>query len=241
MRWAILEDALIVFDQGSRLRMVTQGDHAHFAAELLTLWLAGGLSEHPRREEILFAAREHDNGWREVDAAPRVDLVRGRPFDVFSFPPSEGLEVWSRCISRYSETHPLATLLIAEHAKVIHQPLSSDWVDYLAGLEPQRSQWLNEAEIDEPTLQRDYRFVHLADTLSLALCAGKPRRFQCLEFTAGVSENVLQLKPFPLAGATTLRVPCRWIPDRPYRSDSELGRELARAPWQHFEVRVVPV
>jgi len=240
MGWAILGGALIVFDQGSRLRVVTQSDHAHFAAELLTLWPAGGLPEHPRREEILFATREHDNGWREADAAPRVDVARARPHDIFSFPQSERLQVWSRGISRHSETHPFATLLIAEHARVIHQPLTSDWVELFANLEPRRSHWLDEAGIDEPTLQRDYRFVQLADTLSLALCTGEPRPFQCLEFTARVKENVLHLEPFPLAAATTFRVPCRWIPQRPYRRDLGLGKELAKAPWQYLAVRVVP-
>ena len=42
---------------------------------------ADGLPGHPRRGELLFAAREHDNGWTEVDAYPTVDPDTGRPYD----------------------------------------------------------------------------------------------------------------------------------------------------------------
>ena len=184
---------------------------------------------------------KHDNGWREADAAPRVDVARARPHDIFSFPQSERLQVWSRGISRHSETHPFATLLIAEHARVIHpaphQRLGRV-IPQISSLEDRIGSTRREST--SRPLQRDYRFVQLADTLSLALCTGEPRPFQCLEFTARVKENVLHLEPFPLAAATTFRVPCRWIPQRPYRRDLGLGKELAKAPWQYFAVRVVP-
>ena len=70
---------MIVVPEGATLLLVTQPDHAHLSGELLSLWRAGGLPENPRRADLLFAAREHDNGWREADAAPRWDAARGRP------------------------------------------------------------------------------------------------------------------------------------------------------------------
>ena len=71
-----------------RLLVVSQNDHAHFAAELLALWRADGLPDHPRRRRLLFAAREHDNGWRETDSAPFCDREKGRPHDFMSTSPS---------------------------------------------------------------------------------------------------------------------------------------------------------
>ena len=76
---AILIHVVIVVDKGDLLRVITQPDHARFAAELLSLWRADGLPEHPRREQLLFAVREHDNGWREADAAPWVDPATQKP------------------------------------------------------------------------------------------------------------------------------------------------------------------
>ena len=64
---------MIVVRRGASLVLVTQSDHAHFAAELLSLWRLDGFPDHPRRDDILFAVREHDNGWREEDAVPRLD------------------------------------------------------------------------------------------------------------------------------------------------------------------------
>ena len=54
-------------------RLVTQSDHARLAADLLRLFRLPELLEHPRRELLLRAIAEHDNGWWETDAAPRLD------------------------------------------------------------------------------------------------------------------------------------------------------------------------
>jgi len=70
------------------LLVITQNDHAHFAAELLSLWRRDDLPTHPRRRELLLAAREHDNGWREADSSPSRNPVNGRPHDFLSLPVS---------------------------------------------------------------------------------------------------------------------------------------------------------
>ncbi|HEX2162583.1 MAG TPA: DUF3891 family protein, partial [Thermoanaerobaculia bacterium] len=75
---------MIVYDEGEAWRVVTQPDHARFAGELVALWRAHGVPEHPRRDDLLFAVREHDNGWREEDAAPSWNAAAGRPHDFLS-------------------------------------------------------------------------------------------------------------------------------------------------------------
>jgi hypothetical protein len=50
--------------------------------------------------------------------------------------------------------------------------------------------------------------------------------------------NALGLAPFPLAGATTFRVPCRRVPLREYRGDADFGGELAAARWEEMTVRL---
>ena len=42
-------------------------------------WVSLGAAE--RREEVLRAVRDHDNGWREPDAAPTVDPKTGAVLD----------------------------------------------------------------------------------------------------------------------------------------------------------------
>src|SRR4030095_7348030 len=70
---------MIVRRDGDRLRLVTQPDHAAFAADLLSLFRLPALVDHSRRAALLRAVRLHDNGWRELDAPPPVDRAAARP------------------------------------------------------------------------------------------------------------------------------------------------------------------
>jgi hypothetical protein len=232
---------VIVVDEGAELRIITQPDHARFAAELFSVWRQRSFADHPRRRELLFAIREHDNGWREADAAPRVDPQRLRPHDFRSFPESERHSLWQRGILRFADEHPYASLLIAQHAASIHRPLSLDWQNLFRALEETRQEWLARAEIESRQVLEDYRFLALADALSLNFCSRSADPWTDSTITAVADGNRLLLEPFPLAGSTTLNVSVRWIPNQPYRTDSEVGSALARARWSRMPVRVAPL
>src|SRR5205085_2628059 len=79
-----------------------------------------GLVAHPRRGALLRAVRLHDNGWRELDAAPPIDRSSGRPWSFVDLPPSLRLEVWTRGTARYVDEDPYVALLIVEHALALH-------------------------------------------------------------------------------------------------------------------------
>ena len=220
--------------------MITQPDHARFAAELLSLWRTDGLPDHPRREQLLFAVKEHDNGWREADAAPWVDPATQKPYDFTSYPDSERLEIWHRGILRFADQRPYSALLIAEHAEVIHQPLSADWQSLFDQIDPLRQEWLDRAAADRAEIKADYRHLETADGISLAFCTGRAAPWEGKSATAQVVEEVLHLDPFPLVGATTFQIPVRTIPNRPYATDSQVGSALARARWSKITVKVRP-
>lgn len=237
---AILIHAVIVVDEGDLLRVITQSDHARFAAELLSLWRTGSLPDHPRREQLLFAVKEHDNGWREADAAPWIDPATQRIYDFTSFPDSERLEIWKRGILRFADQHPYSALLIAEHAEFIHRPPSDDWQDLFDQIEPLRVEWLDRAATNYSEIQEDYRHLELADALSLAYCTRRSDPWKGRFATALVAGDVLHLEPFPLAGTTTFQIPVRRILHQPYSTDSEAGSALARARWDQLTVKVAP-
>ena len=100
---------------GAELRLTTQPDHAFFAAELLSLWTTDGLPANPRREDILFATREHDNGWREADAAPSADRESGQPLDFMGVATTTRLDIWRRGTERYRSGRSYSAALILEH------------------------------------------------------------------------------------------------------------------------------
>ncbi len=229
--------------RGALFQVVTENDHAHFAAEILSLWRRDGLPEHPRRRQILLATREHDNGWREADSAPRADPETGRPLDFVAVPQALRRQIWRRGVGRTdAEREPWVALYILQHALHLHRhrrsaewsALGDEWADL-------RLELLEAAGTDLETLERDYRWIELADLLSLAVCSGWQRAFELHGTGAEVRPPALHLDPFPLAGATTFRVPCRRIPARRYRGDADLGTELAAARWRELTVRLAPV
>ena len=233
---------MIVAAEPPDLVLVTQPDHAHFAAELLALWRAHDLPAHPRRDDLLFAAREHDNGWREADAAPSVDPESGRTRDFLSYPFPARREIWMRGIRRYAGERPYVAALIAEHALQVHRDrgIGRGWREFLQEVEDQKNELLEAAGAEPGTLASDYPFLQLADTASLAACAGWTEPFTVQGVRGAAAPGELGLSPFPLAGATTFRVACRRIPDRRYRGDAELAGILAAARWERRAIRVVP-
>jgi hypothetical protein len=233
---------MIVVRQQSRLRIVTQSDHARLAGEILALWREDGLPEHPRRTDLLFATREHDNGWRGVDAAPRVDRDTGRPFSFRNLPPAARVEVWLQGTERFREEAPWAAALIVEHALALHRNRGDD-PDLgllLERLEEEREVLLAACGLDEAELAGDYRYLAAGDTLSLAASEDWDEPVEVLGRTGRMIGDTLEIVPFPLAGATSFTLPCRWIEDRPYSDDTDLAVTLAAATWQRTRVRVAP-
>jgi hypothetical protein len=245
--------AVIVVPEEGRLRIITQHDHAHLAAQILSLWRADGLPDHPRRADLLLAVREHDNGWREADSAPRADPETGRPLDFRTVPREVRIELWRRGTARLAADRPWPALLITHHALALHRELRSEepWEEELFAPLDELYEELLERAGSSPGRAReeaaaDYRFLGLADALSLAACAGWTEPGEQggyrWRYRPGGREvaGELAVEPFPLAGATTFRVPCRSIPDRPFRGDADLGGELAAARWTETRIRVVP-
>lgn len=220
-------------------RLITQPDHARFAAELLSLWRP--LADHPRRDELLFAAREHDNGWRETDAAPHWDAERSRPHDFISLPRGERIDLWQRGTARFAGERPYAALLIVKHAIRLHQERKGEeWQAFREYLDELYRGLAEETGAEEEQVEDDYLWLDLADLISLAVCNGWSEPFGRYGFRGLLQDGTLQLDPFPLAGSTAFRIPCRWIPVRPYRGDADLGGELAAARWEELPVRVAP-
>lgn len=243
---------MILLSEEGRLRVVTQSDHAHLAGEIASLWRADGLPGNPRREDILFAVREHDNGWREADSAPRVDPTTGRPHDFRTLPSEVRRELWLRGAARLAATRPgrperpYAALLVVHHALALHADHRGEeaWdEELLAFLDERYEELLEAAEATAAEVAADYRFLAVADAVSLLACSGPGGSAEGAEVAGHritVSGDRVEVWPFPLAGATTFRVPARWIPDRRYRGDADLGGELATARWARFGVRIAP-
>lgn len=233
---------MIVAPLGEELLLITQGDHAHLSGELFSLFALPELVDHPRRDRLIRAIREHDNGWREPDAAPRIDPDSGEPQGFRRVEEELRREVWSRACTRWRHDDPYVALLITLHALCLHSELRArdNWGDWLDTLESMQSELLEEASLSLSEATADHTWLQLADACSLAVCERRGGSFQLGPFQGRAVEDTLHLEPFPLAGRTTFYIPCRRIPRIRYGGDRELGRALVASRWERRAVRLAP-
>jgi hypothetical protein len=227
---------VIIRGDGETLLFITQPDHARMAGETIAHWKADGFGNHPRRDAILLAAREHDNGWTEEDAAPPVD-ANGMPLDFVHAPAAVRQGVWPRAVERRARTDPYAAALVALHAITVYSAMRADrsWDGFFERMAALKDEMAAQAGgTAAATLEGDYRFVHAADRLSLALCTGWPQPLESGGLRIILAGDTVEVTPDPFEGARVpMRVPARRLARRAYASSSELAEALraARVEW----------
>jgi hypothetical protein len=220
------------------LLLVTQPDHARLAAAIISAWRTGTVEPASARAAVLFAIEQHDNGWREVDAAPALNAATGRPYDFADTPPGVKQEIWPRGAERLAAESPLAAALVARHGLTLHAHRRGDptWQGFFARLEQIQAGLLHEcgaeAGPDKAAFERAYDLLHLGDLLSLVFCNlwTDPMDAKDYRITLGRDED-LCVSPDPFDGARVcFEVPAHVIADRRYESDAALRVAFRDAP-----------
>ncbi len=223
---------MIIRQQGDSLLFITQADHAQLAAAVMAHWHEDGFPTHPRRDAILRAIAQHDNGWIEEDAGTHVD-EDGNPLDFVSVPARVKHGLWPRGVDRVGRDDPYAAALVAQHALTVHGQQRGDplWNGFFEAMDARRDALLDRAGGEaRATIEADYRFVQAGDQLSLIFCNGWrtpfPRRGGRMIFDG----RRLELSPDPFAGARVpMRVEARRVPGRTYGSAAELRAAVMAA------------
>ncbi|MFG0274187.1 MAG: DUF3891 family protein [Phycisphaerales bacterium] len=131
--------------------LVQQHHHAQVSGFLAAHWGdANGFASpghepgatHPDRwrDQVVLAIAEHDNGWWETEAMPRISARDGLPVGVGEAAPptdeneftpwiSGGFDRWRRGIDRIASAHPYAALLISMHAYWLYAVAYDDLLD----------------------------------------------------------------------------------------------------------------
>ena len=158
--------------------LITQPDHAHLARAVMEHCTA--LARHPRRDSVLTAVGEHDNGWTEEDAAPTVDPHTGGVVDFVNASLWVRHTVWPRGVARLADD-PWAAALVAQHAITVYDRFrqDQDWATFFEGMEAERDAMLRASGLSRAELDADYPFVRLGDLISLMFCTGwtEPQTF----------------------------------------------------------------
>ena len=224
---------MIIRSHGDDLLFMTQPDHAQLAGQILAAWRAEGFADHPRREAILYAAREHDNGWREEDAETLVDSS-GAPLDFITAPIPVKHRIWPRAVSRLAADRPYEAALVAQHALTVHADYRQrpEWQTFFDMIDGLRGALLARAgPAAAETLDADYALVNIADRLSLIFCNGWRDRFDHRHLRIQLVGSTLTVTPDPFAGdRVRLRLMARRLPVRAFGSSAELRAALDAAP-----------
>jgi hypothetical protein len=228
---------MIIRQDRNALLFIAQADHARLAADLMAAWHIDGLPAHPRRDLILLATREHDNGWREEDAA--LHVADGEPLDFMSVRPAVKHRIWPRAAARAADLHPYAGALVAQHALSVHGQQRSDpeWRAFFETMDRVRRDLLARCDpAAAAALADDYRFVQIGDQLSLIFCNGWTAPFPTAGGRTILRGTTLEIAPDPFAGRrVALRVPARRLPRRTFTSAAELRAALDAAAVEAFE------
>ena len=221
---------MIVREAETTYQLITQPEHAQLARQIMDG--CRQLHGHPRRDSILLAIGEHDNGWKEEDAAMTVDATTGALQDFIHAPLAVRHRVWPRGISRVRHDR-WAAALIAQHALVAYDRFRADaaWTYFFEEITHMRDDLLAGTGASLKTLQDDYRFVRVADLISLTFCLGWTGSQAHADFTVASHDGrTVSVTPGLFAGSTLpIEIEARVIPRRPYRDDADLQRALAAA------------
>ena len=201
------------------------------------------LAARARRDTILHAIGEHDNGWAEEDAAPIVDSKTGNVVDFVSAPLSVRHAVWPRGVARLSD-NPWAAALVAQHALTVYERFRSEteWASFFAEMEAARGVMLGASGMPAGDLAADYVFVRLADLISLTFCTGWTDEQRFGDWTVQRSGTLIVVTPDAFGGATIpIGINAKQIRNPPFRSDAELRAALSEANTTTLRGEVAPV
>jgi hypothetical protein len=221
---------VIVRHAGDTLQLITQPDHARLAGAIMQHAIA--LAEHPRRDSILLAVTEHDNGWLEPDAAPLIDPATGFPLDFISAPIAVRQGVWPRGVARLAHD-PWAAALVAQHALAIFERYraESEWTRFFATVEGARQTMLGASGFSLQELQADYRFVGFGDLISLSFCNDWHDAQQFDAWSVRLSGTQVLVSPDLFGGSSVpIAIEAKQIRHQAFPSDADFRAALAAAP-----------
>ena len=220
---------MIVRTTPGSIQLITQPDHAQLARRVMEHCVP--LAARPRRDVILRAIGEHDNGWMEEDAAPRVNPTTGHIVDFIDAPAEVRQRVWPRGVARLA-ADPWAAALIAQHAITIFDRYRSDgtWASFFAEMERRRDDLRGASGLPLEELLSDYVFVRLADLISLCFCMGTTDELRFDQSSVRLAGAQVVVTPDAFGGAEIpVEIGAREIANERYDTDSALRLALSKA------------
>src|SRR5687768_15716681 len=106
---------MIVRPSNGRLLVVRQTDHMVVSGRLADAWGNDRFTRPEPFDPLAVAAAEHDVGWADWEAAPKVDPATKRPYQFTDMPVEEHLAFYQRGVSTVAANDAHAGLLVNLH------------------------------------------------------------------------------------------------------------------------------
>lgn len=185
---------MIIQEQGDQLVLIRQTDHAILSGFFAREWGNEQFTRPKAFASFCLAAAEHDNGWREWELLPGLDLKTRLPYSFMSIPTEEHIALYQRGIERLVKTDHYAGLLVSIHCTGLYDRTRATIPGFSAKyVKANESQMVNEFVqrlklqqlrlkvdlhanpetkdfADEKTLQANYQRLEALDRLSLYFC-----------------------------------------------------------------------
>jgi len=118
---------MITREYDGHLLIVTQPHHAELAGLFAAKWGNDEFQELEPSVSMIIASREHDNGWREWDNRPTIDLATGRPWTFANLTYVEHARLYWRGMLRATADDPYEGLMVSMHGRGLYnQRYSTD-------------------------------------------------------------------------------------------------------------------
>jgi len=242
--------------------LINQHDHAELSGEIMRFWGNKEFSRPEPYDEVLFAIRGHDNGWKEWDSSPRINPVNQYPMNFIEMTSSDQAYIWRRCFKRHSVEHPYASALIALHFGKLNEKslnknlnnnmaksLHSEIIDFVSNMLNINASDLNLSSFPKD-VQVNLGLVQIGDIISLALCHGwssNEIKYAPLNYDSSLSTLSLEssdgsnftIRPYPFAEPLLrFQVRGRKLKQKKFSNDAELRQMLNQTEYETLQFSI---
>lgn len=207
---------MIVRKDNDRLWLIYQTDHALLSGILASHWGNEAFPPPAARDRTVQAITQHDDGWLEWEAEPKVNRRTDRPFSFTEMPYNEALTIWYRGPKLTGERDPYFGLLTSRHGTYLFTnrldhaddpPEVKDRIRrYLEDMETLRERLRDRLRRIEPETceellaneDRSYALLRFCDDLSLRFCTRPLESGTLLNAPRKTVEDSLTLELKPL-------------------------------------------
>ena len=252
---------MIIREADDGLILIRQTEHARLCGLMASDWGASGFAAPAPLEPLVVAAREHDNGWKEWEDAPRLNRETNRPHTYIDIPIDQHLAIYRRGIARVLVHDPYAGVMVSLHGSLLYSRFRIDQAgaaDFLSEQQAMRDRLIEQlaedpryadhCELETLMANRDLLFGW--DALSLFLCHGEAWE-KNLEFPTGRGpertpvrvtqrDGRWQLDPFPFRAPLAISIATVALDGAPFESEGAMRQALRSAAPRVINVAIEP-